>query len=270
MLDFQQSCDIIGKMQRDLDIPTLQSSCTIDPNSLDSFSRPFRRYLDALKQTPLFVGMTEIEILLLLRCFKAKKNQFAKGSYLIRTGEVVPYLGIVVEGFVEVIQEDFWGNRNLVAKFGAGHIFAESFACAAQGARREIKSLVSVFAPQDCTILWLSPNSITAPCNQACPHHTRMLQNLLGVFALKNITLSEKLTHMGKHSTRNKLLSYLSAQAAQAGSSRFTIPFNRQQLADYLSVERSAMCVELSKLQAEGVLVYHRNNFELLQKSIEQ
>lgn len=223
----------------------------------------FVAHLGALTRSPLFARMTEADITAVLTCFDAQEKCYGKGSLLIHANQRADRIGVVAQGSVTVFQEDFWGNRNLVAQLGEGQIFAESYACIPGDGPFGSRTLVSVRANERCQVLWLSPERIMSPCLNACENHRILLQNLLGVLARKNVHLNEKAIHMGKRSTREKLLSYLSAEASRAGSPDFTIPFNRQQLADYLTVDRSAMCVELSKLQAEGVLSYHRNEFHL-------
>lgn len=172
-------------------------------------------------------------------------------------------MGLVLEGAVHIIKEDFWGNRSIIARIGPGELFAEAFSCA------EIPSLpVSAAAVTDCTVLSINYRKIITVCSHACVFHTRLIHNMLHILALKNQMLMDKLGYLTKRTTREKLLSYLSAQAVQTGSSRFFIPFDRQELADFLCVERSAMSAELSRLKKEGLLDYRKNEFTLNQKPL--
>jgi len=100
-------------------------------------------------------------------------------------------------------------------------------------------------------------------CPSACEHHSRIIRNLLGELAEKNLRFGEKLTHMGQRTTRAKLMSYFSAEAQRLGSYEFDIPFSRQQLADYLAVERSGLSLELGKMRSEGLLDFHKSHFIL-------
>jgi len=211
-----------------------------------------------LKNVPIFTGIDEQELTSMLGCLDAKRETFPKGEYLFHEGDRAEAVGLLLSGSVLVIQEDFWGNRNLMTRIGPGQIFAEAFACSPGAVLN-----VSVVADEPCDVMWLNVRRILTTCPSACAHHTRMIRNLLSDLAGKNLRFNEKLTHMGQRTTRKKLLSYLSAEAQRQGSSAFEIPFSRQQLADYLSVERSAMSAELCRLRDDGVLRFDRNHFVL-------
>ena len=170
-------------------------------------------------------------------------------------------MGVVLAGSVHILQEDFWGNRSLLGRAGPGDLFAEAFACAGV-----LRLPVSVEACEPTDVLLLDAGRLSAVCPAACPHHTQMIRNLLRLMAEKNVGLARKVEHMAQRTTRDKLLSYLSAEARRNGGSAFSIPFNRQQLADYLAVDRSAMCSELSRLRDEGLLDFHRSAFVLRQE----
>jgi len=214
--------------------------------------------ISLLKNVPIFTGIDEQELTSMLSCLDAKKETFPKGEYLFHTGDRAEAVGLLLFGSVLVIQEDFWGNRNLMTRIGPGQIFAEAFACSPGAVLN-----VSAVADEPCGVMWLNVRRILTTCPSACAHHTRMIRNLLSDLAGKNLRFNEKLTHMGQRTTRKKLLSYLSAEAQRQGSSTFEIPFSRQQLADYLSVERSAMSAELCRLRDDGVLRFDRNHFVL-------
>ncbi len=222
-----------------------------------------KEYLPIIKNSPLFSGINDEEIYSILTCLEAKKDFFNKDEFILRTGQNIDSIGLILNGSAFIIQEDFWGNRNLIAQFTQGQIFAEAFACSSGSFLN-----VSVTAKSNCEIMWLNVKRILTVCSSACPHHIKIIRSLLSEIAKKNLTQSEKLTHMGQRTTREKLLSYLSAQSMKKNSSEFDIEFNRQQLADYLSVERSAMSAELSKLRDEGFLKFNRSHFILLSKNI--
>lgn len=218
-----------------------------------------------LRTTPLFRGVEEREFSGLLSCLGARPRRFSRGELIFRAGEAASAVGIVLEGAVQIIKEDYVGNRSILGKAEVGEMFGEAFACA------QVKSLpVSAEAATDCRILFLDYQRVVTVCPHSCIFHHRLVENMLGIVARKNIALSRKIEHMSKRTTRGKLLSYLLAQAQEAGSSAFMIPFNRQEMADYLCVERSAMSAELGRLRDEGVLRFQKNRFELLELSEEE
>ncbi len=216
------------------------------------------QYLFVLRNSPFFQGMTDEEILSVLHCVSAVTLQKEKDSYIFRVGDSAQVMGLVLSGSVLCVQEDLWGHRNIVDRIGVGECFAEPFA-ATPGAVLNM----SVVAAEDSEIMLLNIERFMQTCPTACAHHGRLIRNLVSVMARKVLTLGSKITHMGKRNTREKLLSYLSAESMRQGKLSFTIPYDRQQLADYLCVERAAMSVELSKLQKEGYLKTNRNRFEL-------
>lgn len=218
-----------------------------------------KEYLDVLKSVDLFRGIETSELQPLLSCLSAKVDHYEKGQTVFFSGESIERFGIVLSGQVQIIQDDYYGNRSILAKTGTGNLFGESFACA------EIKTLpVSVIATTECELLFIDCHRLAVPCAKACNFHSRLIQNMLNIVSMKNISLTQKIEFTSKRTTREKLLTYLSTEARKAGSSRFCIPFSRQELADYLSVDRSAMSAELSKLRDDGVLNFHKNQFELL------
>ena len=218
-----------------------------------------QKYLPVLRNCPFFGGLTDDEILSILHCVSAAKSVRPRGSYIFRAGESTEVMGLVLSGSALVIQEDPWGHRNILSKCNTGDFFGEPYA-ATPGAILNI----SVVAEEDCEILLLNVKRLLTACPTACDHHQKLIRNLVSVLANKILLFNDKITHVSKRTTREKLLSYLSAESIRQSSLSFDIPFDRQQLADFLCVERSAMSVELSNLQREGLLVTKRNHFELL------
>ncbi|MBQ8358751.1 MAG: Crp/Fnr family transcriptional regulator [Oscillospiraceae bacterium] len=216
------------------------------------------QYLFVLCNSPFFQGMTEEEILSVLHCVNATVLRKKKDEYIFRAGDSTESMGLVLRGSVLSVQEDLWGHRNIMHRIGAGDYFAEPFAATPGSVLN-----ASVVADEDTEIMLLNMGRLLKTCPNACAHHNRLIRNLVSVMARRVMNLSEKITHMAKRSTREKLLSYLSAESMRQGKLSFTIPYDRQQLADYLCVERAAMSVELSKLQKEGYLKTNRNQFEL-------
>lgn len=215
-------------------------------------------FLSLLKRTTLFNGIDEAEIEAMLGCLGAKTESYSKNEYILRVGESPQALGLLLSGSVLIVQEDYWGNRNIRTRIMPGQVFAEAFACV-PGAVMDLSAL----ADEPSRVLWLNVGRVLHTCSTACSHHSRIIRNLLSDLAANSLRTNEKLTHISRRSTREKLLSYLSAEAQRQGKSEFSIPFNRQQLADYLSVERSAMSAELSRMQKEGLLSVDKNSFSL-------
>lgn len=218
-----------------------------------------KNYLDIILHSQLFTGMEESEAEALLRCLEAKTVEYDKNEAILRCGACIDALGILLQGSATITQEDFWGNRNIISNVTPGQMFAEVFACLP-----DVALTVSVIADTPATVLFLSMRHLMRTCSTACMFHNRVIQNLLADLAGKNLRFHEKLTHMAQRTTREKLLSYLSDESLRNGSTTFQIPYNRQQLADYLSVDRSAMSNELCKLRDEGILEFQRNHFKLL------
>ena len=206
-----------------------------------------------ISAAPLFRDIPAKELPALLDRAAAREVRFAKGELLLRRGETPRSLGLVLEGGVHIIREDFWGNRSIVGLAGPGEIFAESYALAGK------PLAVSVLAATDGRALFLDAGHLSE----------RLSANLLALLAEKNLMLTEKMRHMARRTTREKLLSYLSAQALRAGTAEFDIPLDRQQLADFLAVDRSAMSAALGKLRDEGVLEFRKNHFRLLRREEE-
>ena len=194
----------------------------------------------------------------MLSCLETREERFPKDTFLLRTGDTAESIGLVLSGSVLIVQEDIWGNRNILSRAGAGQTFAAAYACAPGSLLN-----VSVLAETPVTAMFLNVKRVLNVCPSACAHHSRIIRNLLGELAEKNLRFGEKLTHMGQRTTRAKLMSYLSAEAQRLGTCEFDIPFSRQQLADYLAVERTGLSQELGKMRSEGLLDFHKSHFVL-------
>ena len=215
-------------------------------------------FLPVLRSSPLFSGISAEEASAMLSCLQAEKKDFPKEAFLLHAGDTAESIGLILSGSILVIQEDIWGNRNILSKAGPGQTFAAAYACAPGSVLN-----VNVFAETPVTALFLNVKRILNVCPSACTHHSRIIRNLLSDLAEKNLRFSEKLTHMSQRTTRDKLMSYLSAEAQRLGTYDFDIPFSRQQLADYLGVERSGLSLELGKMRSEELLDFHKNHFAL-------
>lgn len=218
-------------------------------------------YFSLLHSVPLFQGIAQEELAHVLECLSAQRRCFQKGETIFHTGEAAESVGIVCVGAVHVVMEDFMGNRSIMAALVQGEVFGEAFACAGIE-----KMPVSAIAVANCEILLLNYRKIISSCGSHCRFHSQMIENMLCMLAQKNIALAQKVEIISKRSTREKLTAYLSAQAVHAGSRSFRIPFDRQGLADFLCIERSAMSAELSRMQQEGLLRTNRSAFELMQE----
>ncbi|MCI7734860.1 MAG: Crp/Fnr family transcriptional regulator [Dysosmobacter sp.] len=205
-----------------------------------------------MTSSPLFRDIAPADLASLLDCLDARERAYEKGAWLLRRGEWTDRLGLVLSGTVHILREDFWGSRSIVGLAGPGEIFAESYALAGEPLE------VSVLAASDARVLFLRVETALTGCGQ-------LTRNLTALLAEKNLTLTRKMRHMARRTTREKLLSYLSAQALRSGGPEFDIPMDRQQLADYLAVDRSAMSAALGKLRDEGVLEFRKNHFRLLE-----
>lgn len=217
-----------------------------------------KKYFDVIAASPLFSGIDKKDLQPMLACLSAQKKTYAKGEFLFTGGTVLPAVGMVLCGTVHIVKEDFWGHRALLGHAAEGELFGEAYAAAAQ------PLTVSIQAAQDTQVLFMDIYKILTVCSAGCTFHTRLVHNFLAVLAQKNLMLNSKLQHMAQRTTREKLLSYLSAQSLHSASAAFTIPYNRQQLADYLCVERSAMSAALCALRDEGLLTFRKNAFQLL------
>ena len=217
------------------------------------------KYLEIIQRCLLFAGMETANLRHLLDCLAAVRRSYKKQKFIFSAGDAAQCVGIVLSGHAHILQEDYWGGRTILADIAPGGVFGEAFSCV--GA----ESLpVSVLAAEQAEVLLLDYRRIITTCTSSCGFHTALVQNMMQMLAQKNIMLTQKMEILAHRTTKERLLAYLSAQAMQRGASRFTIPFNRQQLADFLSVERSAMSAELSKMQADGLLWTNRSEFELL------
>lgn len=212
-----------------------------------------------LSKTALFRGAAPREVEEMLACLGGRRRSFAKGETIYHTGERVTALGLVLTGSVLIQSSDLWGNTTVLDSVGPGQIFAETYACAP-----EEPLMVDVVAAEPTQVLFLTVERVLTVCSHTCAHHARLVRNLLALSAQKNLNLSRKIFHTSARSIRGRLLSYLSEQAVRSGSRSFTIPYNRQQLADYLNVDRSALSNELGKMAREGLLRTERSRFTLL------
>ena len=218
-----------------------------------------KKYINILMKCPLFAGISEEELLAMASCLGARAVSVPAGEVIFSEGSPAKYMGLLLSGAAQVVQEDYFGNRTILTHLEPADLFGESFACA------QMEALpVSVIAAEPSEVLLMDCRRLLTTCTSACDFHNRLIFNLLKVVAMKNLMFQQKIEITSKRSTWEKLMTYLAAQAKRCGSNSFTIPFDRQELADYLEVDRSGLSAEISKLRKEGVLQSEKNRFVLL------
>ena len=218
-----------------------------------------KKYIPVLKRTKLFSGVGEEDIASLLSCLGARKKSYKKGEYILREGEHISDIFVLVEGKIHIQKDDYWGNRSILSVISVGEMFGEGYAAPESGAL-----LNDVVAVEVSSVIFFDVKRILTTCSSACRFHNMIVQNMFFAISAKNRKLVQKLGHVSGRTTRTKLISYLSEEAKRQGSSSFTVPFNRQQLADYLCVDRSAMSNELCKMRDEGMIKFEKSRFELM------
>lgn len=218
-----------------------------------------KKYFETLRHCSLFDNISDDNLIALLGCLGAKTATYNKNEIIISEGDSTHYFGIVLSGAVQLSQNDLFGNRSIISKISTAQLFGEAFVCA------ETETIpMDITASEPCEIMFIDYRRIIHTCCNACEFHTQIIYNMMKNIALKNIHFYQKLQITAKRTTREKLMEYLMQQAKNAGSNAFEIPFDRQSLADYLEVDRSGLSAEISKLRKEGILINHKNHFEIL------
>lgn len=217
-----------------------------------------KEFVPVLKRTKLFSGVGDDDISTMLSCLEARLLTYKKGEHVLRQGEHLSDILVLAEGSLHIQRDDYWGNRSILGHIGVGEIFGEAYVAPESGTL-----LNDVIAVEDSAVFFFDVKRVISTCSSACRFHTMVVQNLFFAISEKNRGLVQKLDYMSRRTTREKLLSYLSEEAKKQNSASITLPFNRQQLADYLSVDRSAMSNELCKMRDEGLLEFEKNRFRL-------
>lgn len=217
-----------------------------------------KKYIPILQKTKLFKNVSEEEIGNMLSCLDARVREYKKGEYVFHQGDRISNITVLAEGELHIQKDDYWGNRSIINRIGVGEMFGEAYITPDSGAL-----LNDVVATKDSTVIFFDVYRIITVCSSACRFHSMVVQNLFFAISEKNRGLVQKIGHISKRTTREKLISYLSEEANRQNSSSFSIPFNRQQLADFLSVDRSAMSNELCKMRDDGLLEFEKNRFKL-------
>jgi len=215
-------------------------------------------YIPILEKCPLFSDINNENLLAMLGCLGASYHEYKKDAPILSEGDPAGIFGIVLTGSVRIIRIDFYGNRTIVANISPTQLFGESFACAG------IETLpVNIVASSDCSVLLMDARRITRTCSNSCEFHSRIIFNLLKIVAAKNLVFNQKNEITSQRTTREKLMAYLLSEAKSRGSREFDIPYSRQELADYLEVDRSGLSTEIGKLVREGILSCSRSHFVL-------
>lgn len=216
-------------------------------------------YLTVLaKRSAMFDGIGIDNLTALLACLGARRCRLAKGEALMRAGERADRIGILLSGLLSVSTYDLEGNRTIIKHIGPAEIVA-----AAQALSGDETMSVDVEADGDCDVLLVKTDRILSPCENACAFHARLVRNLMRALAVKTIELNRKIEILSHRSTQDRLMAYLRSVAQQKGTAEFDVPFDRQQLADFLCVERSALSAEISRLSKLGLITSRKSHFTL-------
>lgn len=218
-----------------------------------------KEVISQLQNSAVFSGIPPQEISALLGCLRPVLRRYEKNEIIWQEGEPAHTVGLILRGKVMILRDDFWGNRSILGEAAAGDLFGEAYACATAHTLT-----VSVLAAEPCEVLFVEIAHTLETCSHVCSFHLRLIQNLIHILASKNLMLARKIDHLSRRTTREKLLAYLSWQAQLHQTATFDIPFNRQQLADYLSVDRSALSQELGRMKRDGLVDFTRSHFTLL------
>lgn len=218
-----------------------------------------RKYFETLRRCTLFAQIRDEHLLTMLDCLGAKVVFFEKNFTILAEGHPARHIGVVLSGSAQIARIDYYGNRSIISEVESAEIFGEAFACA------EVEAIpVTITASEDCEVMLIDCRHILHTCSNNCGFHQQLIFNLMKTLATRNLMFHQKLEITSQRTTREKLMTYLNYQARRTGSTCFEIPFDRQELADYLEVDRSGLSAEISKLRREGVLRCRKNHFELL------
>ncbi len=217
-----------------------------------------KNYYNLLKTVNIFEGIDESQFESLLGCLGAKIQEYNKNEIIFLAESKVTSVGIILSGSAQIVKEDIMGNRTIMSELSEGDMFGEAFACANVG-----KIPVTVLTTTGCKVLFIQINRIVTTCSSVCSFHTTLIKNMLQLIAQKNILLNNRMDILSQRSTREKLITYLTMQMKKHGKNKFRIPFSRDELADFLCVNRSALSRELSNMRNENLLTFNKNEFDI-------
>lgn len=212
--------------------------------------------LEIIRRSILFKNISQEELCNVLQCLNAVFVNYTTGQYLYRVGDRTEVIAIVINGSFHIEKEDCWGNLSILADISPGEMCGEVFACI-----RESVISVNAVAKEDSKVLLINVEKVLGTCDKHCIFHTKIINNLIDILARKNHMLTSKIEIISQRSIRSRLMEYLSQQAQLNGSNKFEIPYNRQQLADYLAVDRSALSTELGRMSKDGLIEFKKNKF---------
>ena len=216
-----------------------------------------QKIFETVKSNPLFQGIAFSDFEQVFNCLSVKTAYFKKDNVILLSGDTVNFVGLILSGSVQIIREDMDGRITILTELGVSEIFGEVFACA------EItQSPVTILAVENAEVLLMDYRKIITSCTAACPFHAKLIENMLKLIARKNLMLNQKIEILSKRTTRDKLLSYFNMQRGMAN--KFTIPYNREELAQYLCIDRSAMSNELCKMRDDGIIKFQKSTFEII------
>lgn len=218
-----------------------------------------KEYIKTLSNTPLFANIKERDLNSILKCIGGYLSSYDKGEFISLAEEPLVCVGLVLKGTVHMLKEDFWGNKSILTIIKKNQLFGESFICGSS-----YISTVSFFAASDLDILFLPFERVIRSCTMACAHHHRLIENMMTSIAKKNMQFMEKFEIVSKRTLREKILAFLSQEAQKQKGQYVTLNMGRQEIADYLCVNRSALARELSNMKADGLIDYDKNMFQIL------
>ncbi len=222
-----------------------------------------KEYFDKLLTSSLFEGLNEIDLGRFLSCVNSRVAAYLKGETILMAGFPVREFGIILSGEIEASQEDFSGDRIIISHLSFPEMFGEVLACSS-----DRKSPVTVTALTNTKVLFLNYARLSACCQNGCPGHQRIIQNLLRVLADKYFVLNARIGFLIKKSVRSKLALYLTKESEEHGKSTFPASLNKTSLSFFLNADRSAMSRELSRMRAEGLINYDRKSYTLLKPDL--
>lgn len=215
-----------------------------------------------LKNHPLFQDLSESDLDQLYHAACMRSQFFEKNQTVFHAGDRICEVGIVQTGNVHIEMIDLWGNKSILSSIAPGQIFAETYAIC----RKPL--LVDVTAAAPCEILFLNLEFLARSFSEPGSCRDAIMQNLFAICVRKNLILSNRIFCTTPKTVRGRLLVYLSSESAKAGSTSFTIPFDRQGMADYLNLDRSALSKELGRMKKDGILDFNKNHFILYQNPL--
>ena len=216
-----------------------------------------KKIFETAKINPLFGGIVYSDFEKMFSCIEAKTQTYKKNAAVIIAGDNFEYIGLILSGCVQIIKEDISGNVSILTELAESDIFGEAFVCAG------VNSPVTVLALEESEILFINYSKIASVCSFACEFHSKLIENMMKFIAKKNLILNRKIEILSKRTTREKLFEFFEMYKKN-NEKKFTVPYNREEMAQYLCVDRSAMSNELCKMREEGLLKFNKNSFEFL------